>query len=44
MTWLFEISVGLIVAAALMTPLYKLFAPARAGTARPRKKPPRTPT
>ena len=32
MIWLFELSVGLLIAAALMAPLYKLFAPAWAGS------------
>ena len=40
MIWLFELSVGLLVAAALMAPLCKLFAPAwaDAGASRSRKR------
>ncbi len=44
MIWLFELSVGLLVAAALMGPLCKLLAPAWAGIgqrdAKPRRKAP----
>lgn len=41
MIWLFELSVGLLVVAVLMSPLCKLFAPAWAGKEpRRTKRPP----
>lgn len=38
MTWLFEISLGLVVVAALMAPLFKLLAPSWGGVAVVRAK------